>query len=347
MQTEPATTRTHSDAALRAIARLDALSPEYAGGLTDHAAMAVEALERLDPEAIDAFVEGYYPRLHALDDERDPTLATFREDSEAQRRALQREGLRALLSARCDAALGPGLVGAAFHGALRVAHAARALSRDDHPVYRAEMGRALAYATLRAVVLPPLPEAASGGALSLDDALATLEPSPDALVHVPGMITETLLARARSLRSLGPVAARVRLDEDPALAANTLREGAVRLLTDGEYNPANHFTLLHGVTGMDAVCALVAVLPPASAKALLGHATHALLAVRGGYVGALSDAPAAPPSSDFATLTRRAVRTLNDHSIKLAAALLEAERVRSTERHALALEGWLRHSGAL
>ncbi|MFO0647939.1 MAG: hypothetical protein U0326_16995 [Polyangiales bacterium] len=341
-----ATTGAHPIAALRAIARSEALSPEYAGGLTDHAAMAVEALERLDPDAIDAFVAAYFPRLHSLDEERDPTLATFRADSEAQRAALDREGLRPLLAARCDAALGAGLVGAAFHGALRVAHAARALARGDHPVYRAELGRALAYAALRAEALPSLPDAPSGPALTLDEALAALEPSPDAGTHVPGMITATLLARARAHRTLGPVTARVRLDDDPARAAHALREGAVRLLTDGEYHAANHFTLLHGVTGMDAVCALVALLPRASAASLLRHATHALLAVRGAYVGALREAPARSPASDFATLRRRAVETLNDHSIKLAAALLEAEQVESTERHALALEGWLRGRSA-
>jgi hypothetical protein len=63
-------------------------------------------------------------------------------------------------------------------------------------VRRAELGRALAYATIRADVLPARPERAGNGSLSLGEALAELAPSPEALVHRPGMITPTLAARA-------------------------------------------------------------------------------------------------------------------------------------------------------
>lgn len=324
----------------RALSALATTSPEYGPALTDHTAMAVEALERLAPEAIDAFVARYVPRLRPLADEPSEALAGFASRVREERAALAQHALTDVLSARTLDVLGPSLAGAAFHGAIRVGHAVRALARDSSPVRLDELARALAYASSRDERLPPaLP--ADLPPLFLSEALAILPSAPDALVHVPGLITGTLLARATAHPTLRAVAGRLRLDDDPAKAAAELRRAAVHLLVEGESHPASLFTLLHGVTGMDAVCALVPHLRPEAAQALVGAAGHALLAVRVGYVGRLAARALPPPREPFAALVARAVATLDDHAIKLAAALAEAQRTGSDLRNAVALSRWL------
>lgn len=323
-----------------ALAALATTSPEYGPALTDHTAMAVEALERLAPAAIDAFVARYVPRLRPLAEEPNAALAGFSRRVAEERTALAEHTPIDVLSARTLDVLAPGLAGAAFHGAIRVGHAVRALARAPSALRLDELARALAYASIRDERLPP-PEPATLPPLSLPEALAILPPAPDALVHVPGLITATLLARATAHPTLRAVAGRLHLDDDPARAAAELRRAAVRLLVEGESHPASLFTLLHGVTGMDAVCALVPHLHPAAARALVAAAGHALLALRVGYVDRL-EAHALPPAEEpFAALVARAVRTLDDHAIKLAAALAEAERTTADPRNAIALSLWL------
>jgi hypothetical protein len=335
-------TPAHASSFLRAIDALSATSPEYRGGLTDHAAMAVEALARLDPAAIDPFVARYYPRLRPMSAEPDVALHPFPSLVARERESLDRDGVGATLARHATATLAPGVVGAAFHGLLRVAHAARALARGDHPTLRDELARGLAYATLRTEHLPPRPPRASHTSdLTLDEALAALPPAVDALVDAPGLITGTLLARAAAHPTLGAVRARLRLDDDPVRAASDLRRAAVRLMTEGERHPESLFTILHGVTGMDAVCGLVPHLPRDAARSLVDAAGEALLALRVAYIGRLRATPVTTPADRFAAVRARAVSSLDDHAIKLAAALDEAERERPDPRHAVALALWV------
>ena len=332
----------HAPSFLHAIDALAATSPEYRGGLTDHAAMAVEALARLDPAAIDPFVARYYPRLRPMAAEPDVALHPFPSLVARERTALDHDGVAATLARHAATTLSTGVVGAAFHGLLRVSHAARAVDRGDHPVLRDELARGLAYATLRAERLPPLPARAErDGDLALDEALAALPPADDALVDAPGLITGTLLARAASHPTLGEIRARLRLDDDPLRAASSLRRAAVRLLTEGEQHPGSLFTILHGVTGMDGVCGLVPLLPRDAATELVRAAGGALLALRVAYLGRLGATPRTPPADDFTDLRARAVRSLDEHAIKLAAALDEAEREAHDPQHAAALARWL------
>lgn len=326
----------------RALSALATTSPEYGPGFTDHTAMAVEALERLDPGAIEAFVARYTPRLRPLAREQDEALGGFARRVAEERAALDRHGVFAVLSARTLDVLAPGVVGAAFHGLIRVGHGVRALDRDPSPERIDELARGLAYAAIRNERLPPpAPRQPGAPGLSLPQALESLAPAAAALTHVPGMITGTLLARSRSHPTLRAVSGGLSLDPDPARAASELRSAAVRLITEGEYHPGSLFTLLHGVTGMDAVCALVPRVDPGAAQALIASAGHALLALRVSYIGRLRGRDLPPSGATFSALRDRAVRSLDDHAIKLAAALDEAEREQPSAHHAAALALWL------
>lgn len=332
----------HPLEALRALGAIEALSPEYGPGFTDHAPMCIEALERLDPSALGPFLAAYTPRLRPLAKEPDPSLADFPERAARELAAIERVGTFEALRVALEEHLSRHVAGAAFHGILRVAHAARALGRADAPEWRRELARGLAYARLRGEALPQRPsEPAPSDGIDVAEALRALSPPADALAYDPGMITPILAGRAAAHPELAAVSARVRSAEDPRERAHTLREEAARLLALGEHHPGNTFTLLHGVTGMDAVCALVALVPEATGRMLVREATHALLCMRVAFVGALDGGVAATSAEPFDALRARAVESLQDHSLKLAAALLEAERARPSELHAKALARWL------
>jgi hypothetical protein len=336
-----------ASAALRALASLSTTSPEYGPGFTDHAAMVVEALERLDPGSIAPFVDRYVPRLRPLSQEPDEALRGFAAKVAQERAALARDGVVRVLSERTRSVLAPGIAGAAFHGVIRVAHAVRALERDASPGRLDELARGLAYSALRAEALAPAtPPRPGEPGLSLPEALAALPPGAEALVHAPGMITGTLLARAAAHPTLSAVSGRLSLPPGPAHAASALRRAAIALLTEGEFHPDNLFTLLHGVTGMDAVCAIVRRVDAGAARALVASAGGALLALRVGYIGHLGATPIPQEKGDFSGLRARAIRSLDDHAIKLAAALDEAEREHADPRNAAALGRWLDQIGA-
>ncbi|MBL8685018.1 MAG: DUF4243 domain-containing protein [Myxococcales bacterium] len=323
--------------AREALASLSRTSPEYGPSLTDHAAMVIEALERLDPDAIEPFAARYMPRLRELDREPDAALRGFSEQAVAMQLRIDREGWRAVLAEHAPS-LAETVAGAAFHGLLRVAHAARGLARDDHPSRRAELARALVYARLRGSVLPQRPHPSQRGTLSLAQALAKLDPSPDALVHRPGLITPTLAERAAAHPTLGAVSAALRREGDPASRALELRREAARLLARGEHAAGVTFTLLHAVTGSEATLSLARVLAPELAQRLVDEASHALLAMRVAFVGAL-DRPL-ESTAPWNVLRARAVASLDDHAIKLSAALDDGEALDDDLRCA-ALAAWL------
>jgi hypothetical protein len=320
-----------------ALVSLAHTSPEYGTALTDHAAMAVEALERLDPSAIEPFFARYSLRLRPIDREPDPALRSFSASVAELERRIHHRGATEVLAERAPA-LAEGVAGAAFHGLLRVAHAARGLARDDHPARRAELARALAYSSLRSAVLPYRPGPSPRGSLSLSQALASLAPSPDALERRPGLITPTLLARAAAHHTLGAVSAQLRRDGAAVSRAIELRREAALLLCCGEHDTDVTFTLLHAVTGSDAALTLARLLPAEQGRALVDEASHALLAMRVAFVGAL-DRPIAK-AAPWVELRARAVASLDDHAIKLAAALDDGEGL-DDELRCAALDAWL------
>ncbi|MBS2011428.1 MAG: DUF4243 domain-containing protein [Deltaproteobacteria bacterium] len=329
-------TSTH-DRARAALEALSDLSPEYGPQLTDHAPMVVEALERIEPSAIEPFLARTLPRLRPLDREPDPALHAFAASARLVAQGLERDGADHVLEETAPA-LGRSVAGAAFHGIIRIAHALRGLDRDPHPTRRAELARALTYAAVRADVLPQRPLARARDTLTLGEALARLSPAPDALEPRPGLITPTLVARAAAHPELGTISAALRREGEPVERARALRREAASLLTRGEHAKTTTFTLLHAVTGAEAVLTLARKLSAERAHELVDEGAHALLAMRVAFVGRL-DRPlvAAPPWRELVT---RAVTSLDDHAIKLAAAMEDDEGLDDDVRRA-ALWAWL------
>jgi hypothetical protein len=134
------------------------------------------------------------------------------------------------------------------------------------------------------------------------------------------------------------VSAALRREGDPASRALELRREAARLLARGEHAAGVTFTLLHAVTGSEATLSLARVLAPELAQRLVDEASHALLAMRVAFVGAL-DRPL-ESTAPWNVLRARAVASLDDHAIKLSAALDDGEALDDDLRCA-ALAAWL------
>lgn len=164
-----------------ALERFQQIDLEYAGGLSNHGPMGAEALESLGHQAkILAFVDIYAPRLPPIlrgerlarsdrpdafgkIDRRGDWVTTFETRvEEIPWRDVLAEELPSLL---------PGLFAAAGHGLLRVAHAVRALEREDTELRRRELAHGLAYWSARFQTLPGETGARAQADVDLEKAL--------------------------------------------------------------------------------------------------------------------------------------------------------------------------------
>jgi hypothetical protein len=175
------------------------------------------------------------------------------------------------------------------------------------------------------------------------EVLEQLEPSSAALAARRGLIFPTLFERAAGHPDLVARVAELSLPSDSREAARQLCAAALRMFVDAEYLPSNTFTLLHAVTGMEAVRHLVeATVEPAPglARALAESGAHALAAMRVAFVGAWRPRVETQGHTPTCDQHERTVARLDDHAIKLHAAL-EAMPELETDERARALERWL------
>ncbi len=159
-----------SEAMEDALSLLAPTGPEYAGKLANHGPMAAQALVALErPEAVVPWVETYRKRLLAHPGGTRPIEpAGWREalgDNDRVgdwivlfRRELEERPWKVVL-AEWTARLSPGVVAAAFHGAIRTAHAVRSLEAQETPARVRELAEGLGYwaATYNALPESPSP----------------------------------------------------------------------------------------------------------------------------------------------------------------------------------------------
>jgi hypothetical protein len=316
---------TATDELDEALTRLAATGPEYWGGLANHGPMAVEALHHLGrADAVRPWTDRYLGRLEPA-----PAPGRALSDDEwpgALGRADRYPDWLARFTADLDAqpwpdvvtwwapALVPGLWGSAGHGALRVAHAVRALDRADTPARRAELAFGLAYWASVAEELPG--DTRLAGPLPLDVAMAGVHALP--VPELSGfLITErvaqltTAAALPAAIDALGPVT----LSELTAAFARTY-------LANADHG-AIAFT--HAITAPAALRSLGLLLPVADQPRALGAAWRCAAVLLGAFgangTGArvdVEDAAALDPED----LVDRAVASGDEHAIKLTAACL-------------------------
>jgi hypothetical protein len=190
-------------------------------------------------------------------------------------------------------------------------------------------------------VATPVPAITGRGDRPFAEVLGELAPTP-ARPRPAGLITPQLRARVPDLDRLAATLGAARLPADPVAAARQLRDAAATLFACGRFDDGARFTLLHAVTGMDAVLAIAEATPTAAAEGLVGHAAVALAAMVVAFGGPIAATPVTPATRPVPEQLAAAAATLDDHAIKLAATVAAARADRAPSDHYdAALARWL------
>ncbi len=313
-----------------AYARFASTAPEWGAGFSNHGPMACEALVQLGHSAlVPGCVDIYAPRLPELPPGKElsaPERARARGDMgrvadwiASYRAEVERGDWQPVLRSSV-LELSPGLFGAAGHGFLRTAHAARALAAADNPVRRTELAHGLGY---WAAAYTPLPEARENGQSTFDDALSALDRAE----------SPPLLGEGEMLSDVTP-----RLSDHPGLrnaisGADTLSGplsdrisalcGAVarRYLGSEPWRIAH----THAITVPSAVRLLLPVVGEAAAEEAFRYAwqTSAVLCAVGVSSRPIdANAEKTALARNRPELRYRAACSLEEHAIKLTEACL-------------------------
>lgn len=305
------------DEVLDAIHRTDVM---VGGGVSSHAPMAAEALVALGHDArVAPFVTEYlmgWPPFQEVaplpSGERGSSLGVADQRFAWIAAYLEETASPAELVTRDWAVLAPGW--AAVHGVLRVAHALRALEREDTPSRRHELAFGLGYLAADALALPGEPGARAEAGLDVVAALERVPRVPEA-----ERVTGTIRAQLAVLEGRADFASAVEAVDLDALpvdeAIGALTAAAARVFArDGAFD----VVLFHAITGTSALRLVRSYLGEADARASLGWAFRhvaAAHAVAAAADGIPSTVPAA--TFDLARLVDRASRTSDEHVVKL------------------------------
>ncbi len=319
-----------SEAMEEALELLAMTGPEYAGRLANHGPMAAEALVVLGrPDAVVPWVEQYRKRL------RDHPVSTkpiepsqWREalgegDRVADwiaffRRRLGERPWKAVL-AEWIPRFSPGVVAAAFHGAIRTAHAVRSLEAAETPARVHELAEGLGYwaATYNALPEATPPARPVSGQLP-SRAIAGVPTLPPERRVSYGNITERL-SPLDDFPPFASVADAVDPSGDPSAFLSDLTEtfASVYLAT---VPPGSVITFVHSVTGPAAVRTLLAYVSPEERRRLLRYTWQACASFyssSGGKTRPRLSAGALPSRDELAD---RAIATGDEHAIKFTEA---------------------------
>lgn len=293
--------------------------PEYGGGLSSHLPMALHALRSLgaSDDRMRRFLARSLQRLEPAPGGPDGPLAGAWQDRRGDlaawtplashfRRALAEDAhdtvLRRVLPDLVD-----GVGAAAFHGLIRVAHAAEAGHRE-------ELASALAYWACR---WTPLPRGGGGGRLDFEPWRETLLAAPT-LPRPPGGLIVDRIQRIVHTPAYDALVGRL-----PGSAG--VLAGLAATAVD-RYGASRNFTVLHLVTGSRAMRVLLPWLDdPATA---IGHFADAFAAA---YLSCgIDPAATALPSTGLGwdEVVARAIASDDDHVIKLVHACRDEAAVR-------------------
>jgi len=317
-----------------ALERFAHTGPEYNGRLANHGPMAAEALVTLGrADAVAGWVEGYASRLGPPPPARDPIPTAAWETvlgargrvadwSAFFRRELAEAPWRQVLRLWVPR-LAPGFVAVATHGAIRTAHAARALAARETPPRLHELAEGLAYWAANFARLPE--SGAPSGSARPSQAVASLELLPASERRSYGFITDRLAGLA-GFAPFRDVASKVAVSGDPSAFFSDLTETFARVYLENA-TPGKVITFVHAVTGPSAARLLLPYADETGTRALMRYAWQAAAAL---YV-AMGDRPSVrPPEADRvdgATLVDRAVANGDEHAIKLTEACLREDRI--------------------
>jgi questin oxidase-like protein len=315
-----------SEAIEAALTLLAPTGPEYHGGLANHGPMAAEALVALQrPDAVVPWVEMYRKRLNEHPTGLRPVDAkSWREALGVQgrvgdwivffRRELEKSPWKDVLG-EWTARLAPGVVAAAFHGAIRTAHAVRTLEAVETPARVHELAEGLGYWAATYNALPevspparPVPHRRPSGAI------AEVPELPAGRRVSNGNIVERL-APLDAFPPFAAVADAVDPSGDSGAFLSDLTETFASVYL-ASVPPGSVITFIHGVTGPAAVRTLLPYLSPEEQARLLRYTWQACasFASSNGFQSAPRPAEGPLPTRD--ELADRAIATNDEHAIK-------------------------------
>ena len=316
---------------------LDMLSrhgPDTTNGNFNHAPMVAEALCALGrPAAVFPWIETYRARLTPRPPAGEPVdwsqwrahlgkREMFADWSRLFAAELAEAPWRSVLD-RWAARLGPGYSGAAVHGAIRTAHAARGLAEAETRVRLKELADALASWAASYAELPSA--AATGPELNPKAALAAVPVVPRER-RPPGNIT-TALDKLVELPEFAPVIDTVDLGDDLDGAVATLGELFVRTYLANATDTRGFIVFVHSVTAVHALGNLLPQVSAATGGTLARYAWQAGCALYAAFGGAAPVDAVASGDDDPATLVDQAVANGDEHVIKFTEACVARHKI--------------------
>jgi Questin oxidase-like len=328
-----------------ALETLSHYGPDLTNGNFNHAPMVCEALCALGrPEAVFPWIEAYRARLtpravpggEPVDWSQWRTHLGKREMFDDWSRFFASElgeaPWRSVLD-RWAARLAPGYSGAAVHGAIRTAHAARGLAEAETRVRLRELADALAswaasYSELPAATFagPKLaPEAALAAVL-----LVPCERRP------PGNIT-TALSKLVEFPEFAPVIDTVDLGEDLDAAVAVLGELFVRTYLANAVDTRNFIVFVHAVTAVHALGNLLPHVGAASGRLLARYAWQAGCGLYAAFGVAPPIDGTDAPDEALQALVAEAIANGDEHVIKFTEAALARHKIAPSPIYPMAI----------
>ncbi len=315
---------------------LEDAGPEYGPGFSNHGPMAAEALLALGRgDAVIPWVKAYRERLPGNPKPGLPVfsgywfealgsigryadwVACFEEE-------LRGEDWCTVLNMWVPRLL-PGMVGAAWHGAIRTGHAVRSLTREESPGKIRELARALAYWAARYQSLPgfPMPEVEVRNPLTV---IGEVPPLPDEERLMKGLIYE----KVGRLNGFRPFEQVINLTEPPdefTPFCVDLLEAFVRVYLANANTWGSVITFIHGVTGPGAVYLMATCLLPDISRIALRYAWQASAALYAAIGREIDRAAYDAYDERVEDLISRAVETGDEHAMKFTEVCLRAYRI--------------------
>lgn len=317
---------------------LEGAGPEYAGGMANHGPMAAEALYVLGRgDVAPDWARGYRKRLQ------DAPTATGAIDRAEWREALGKNSDAGAWIAFFDRelseapwgevvaewvpALAPGIITAALHGVIRVAHAVRSLESGESPLRLKELAQGFGYWTARYQELQATPF--GNGSLSPSEAVLALETLPQDQRITGGSITAGLMG-LRNDASFPDTANLVATDADASEFISDLTRTFAGVYLANSNNWASVITFVHSVTGPSALRLLLPHVPKEEAPRVLRHGWHAAAGLYSAFAtGGPVEAPDPYQDIDREDLIDRSIATADEHAIKFTEACLRENAIHS------------------
>lgn len=320
--------------------------PEWGPGVSNHGPMAAEALVQLGrPEAVAGFIDSYRSLLY-LDGPRSsapieqehwqPALGNMRLlgdwnafFTEQLREASWREVL-----ATWWPRLLPGLSAGGGHGAIRTAHAVRALTETESPLRLLELARGLGYWAARYQEVPG--QLTFRGELELTEAWRRLPK-----LFTDQGIDEIFRIRFEALEldpAFEAAVSQARQPADPQAALSVItRLAAVSYLTD---NHRKFMGFVHALTAPAAVRLVLPELPARQHWPSVAAAWQFSAGIRTCY-GTGYRAPRPVQSCGYDDLANRAIATGDPHAIKYVEACRREDLLTPNPVFAEAATDWI------